>query len=267
MSNNHEYILELIDISRNDLDSSMILYKKKKYPQAIYLLQQSVEKACKALASMLYNLSFEELPKNIGHESIVAFLFPIRDAWKLIVDIGKIVATLTENEEKFEEILNQSFEDEPIIKHLLLDNFPKIRKRFRQMSEEIALMNSHEIEEFLGLIRIFNIHMEQFSPICSLILTKVIDFNDSVKFILAEKISNLIYYWKEPIIKIMSFTLFAYLTYPHFLYTRYPTDRLSPKDYNQDMGIVKSYLLLWNHVNESLNKLTENLFLLYTSSN
>ena len=50
---NRKEILGLLKLAREDLDSAKILYSAKKYRQAIFLLQQSVEKATKAIC--LYN--------------------------------------------------------------------------------------------------------------------------------------------------------------------------------------------------------------------
>lgn len=66
-----EFIEDLIKISQDDLKASKILHSKKLYPQSIYFLQQSIEKANKSFA-LLTGISKdkEELQSEISHDSL-----------------------------------------------------------------------------------------------------------------------------------------------------------------------------------------------------
>ena len=58
-----------------DLDASVLLYKRRCYPQAVFLLQQSVEKATKSFGMYFVGITEEEARsgKMIGHRSIRVF--------------------------------------------------------------------------------------------------------------------------------------------------------------------------------------------------
>ncbi len=54
-------------MAMEDLDSSMVLYHRGYYPQAVFLLQQSVEKAAKSLGIFLLLITDKEAYKIVGH--------------------------------------------------------------------------------------------------------------------------------------------------------------------------------------------------------
>lgn len=59
----------LFKISINDLKAAKILYKNKLYPQAVFFLQQSIEKMFKSFGTLQDNLTIQELKKDVGHNS------------------------------------------------------------------------------------------------------------------------------------------------------------------------------------------------------
>jgi HEPN domain-containing protein len=61
--------LTLVKIAQKDFEAAELLFEKKPYPQAIYMLQQSPQKASKAalLKSGLV-MSEDELKKEIRHD-------------------------------------------------------------------------------------------------------------------------------------------------------------------------------------------------------
>jgi uncharacterized protein (UPF0332 family) len=69
----------LLKIARKDLEASRILFREKLYSQAVFFLQQSVEKAAKAMGLREGWVSKEQLKHNIGHR-----------AWKVFTEISNI---------------------------------------------------------------------------------------------------------------------------------------------------------------------------------
>jgi len=59
----------LSKISVNDLKAAKILYKNKLYPQAVFFLQQSIEKMFKSFGALQDNLTIQELKSDVGHNS------------------------------------------------------------------------------------------------------------------------------------------------------------------------------------------------------
>lgn len=88
--------VELIDVAIRDYEASKILFEKDLYPQAIFLLQQSLEKAIKAILLKLGIAEAKELERRIGHRIIMNFLDLIvyRALSQLIILLGEGLACL-----------------------------------------------------------------------------------------------------------------------------------------------------------------------------
>lgn len=89
------YFSKWLEISKKDLDASAVLYEKKFYPQALYLLHQSIEKMTKG---MLTSLKWIKSGKELGHNLKIA---PAK-VWEIEVDklIDKAINELGESERK-----------------------------------------------------------------------------------------------------------------------------------------------------------------------
>lgn len=57
-------------MAMGDLDASILLYHRGHYPQAVFLLQQSVEKAAKSLGIFLSLITAEDTIKIVGHKPL-----------------------------------------------------------------------------------------------------------------------------------------------------------------------------------------------------
>lgn len=73
--------LSFAKISKADIRASKFLYNNKLYPQAIFYLQQSVEKSVKAVGLMLrlVRASKEDLSREVGHAAIFGILIRRND--------------------------------------------------------------------------------------------------------------------------------------------------------------------------------------------
>ncbi len=87
-------------ISQKDLKASKLLFENGLYPQAIFYLQQSVEKATKFLGLSVGMISLEEAKKDVGHDSFEVYikmrkvlqnLIEIANKYPQLADITKIV--------------------------------------------------------------------------------------------------------------------------------------------------------------------------------
>lgn len=64
----NEQAWQFLDVAFNDLDSSILLYDEEYYPNSVFLLEQSVEKAFKS-----YDFKFNPnttYPRKIGHKPL-----------------------------------------------------------------------------------------------------------------------------------------------------------------------------------------------------
>jgi len=60
----------LLFMAMADLDASRLLYEKRYYPQAVFLLQQSVEKTCKSPCIFFEIISEQDAQKKVGHKPL-----------------------------------------------------------------------------------------------------------------------------------------------------------------------------------------------------
>jgi HEPN domain-containing protein len=109
----------LLKIARKDLEASRILFREKLYSQAVFFLQQSVEKAAKAMGLREGWVSKEQLKHNIGHR-----------AWKVFTEISNIALKIQRQlegvREKKHVILN-------IVAHDLIPLLEEYKKEEKNM--------------------------------------------------------------------------------------------------------------------------------------
>jgi len=158
MTNMH---LTLLEIAKQDLKASKCLLSKKLYPQSIFYLEQSIEKAVKSLGIWSGNVTEEEIKDRIRHKTPKVFTFILKRG------IEKVKKTLKEFEEKFPEIKetslwkklqNQAKSMEKDIKNIQ-DKWPPIEEKGKDLSfskeklgEIINHINSSKISGWiLGL--------------------------------------------------------------------------------------------------------------------
>jgi len=133
--------VELIKISQMDFEASKVLFERGLYQQALFMLQQSLEKSAKAICLKLCIVkSKEELKKEIGHS--------------IVKKISRLIAD--EIPEMFEQVLRYI---EPILTNLknsigvnFADELNKIIQDIKQMIEETFEEFQKKAKEFYGAI-------------------------------------------------------------------------------------------------------------------
>ncbi len=88
--------VELVKIALKDFEVSRTLFEQKHYPQAIFMLQQSLEKSMKAILLKLGLVRVEELKRKVGH-SIVSNaleLIVYRSVKTFIILAGNVIRQL-----------------------------------------------------------------------------------------------------------------------------------------------------------------------------
>lgn len=130
----------LLEIAKKDLKAAKCLYEKELYPQAIFYLQQSVEKAAKSFAIMT-NMIKEDEVKTVRHN-------PLKIQEKL----------LNEQKEKLER-LNRAFDAIPrltetsLLKNIDLDKMREALDKFQRslslIQAEPVFLSKQEITQFI----------------------------------------------------------------------------------------------------------------------
>jgi len=94
----------LLFIALEDLDSSIILYHRKHYPQSVFYLQQAVEKAVKSLGLLFEIVVEKDLQKKVGHNPLRVYKKPFT---KISDDLPSLNRELDTHPE-FREMLQMS---------------------------------------------------------------------------------------------------------------------------------------------------------------
>jgi hypothetical protein len=91
----------LLEMAMADLESSVLLYENGHYPQAVFLLQQSVEKTCKSSSIFFEIISESDASKQIGHKPLKIvrittdkFSQSVRDTCQKLADNPGIIPAL-----------------------------------------------------------------------------------------------------------------------------------------------------------------------------
>lgn len=104
------YALKLLEKSKDDLDSTKILFENKKYSNSIFCFQQSVEKSAKSFFLLNEVLKSQELRK-IGHKPSKKHLEDVRNNLKKAISLREAI-------EKHPEL-----KEVPMIQKLNLNDF------------------------------------------------------------------------------------------------------------------------------------------------
>lgn len=149
-----DYAFELLRFSGEDLESSKILLDNKKYPNALFSLQQSVEKSTKAFF-LLNEISKSKELKDIGHYLSKKHLEGIKDNQEKAINLREAI----EKNPKLKEI--------PMINKLDLDDFEnkavEAEKIIKSVNKgKIYSDNSELLDQNLLEMNRFLINAEEF---------------------------------------------------------------------------------------------------------
>jgi len=86
-----EYNYVLLDIAKEDLNVSKILYDNSLYPQSIFYLQQSIEKSIKHLGLINEVIKPHELNSKIGHKAYKVFTNQVKQIKHITGDSDEVI--------------------------------------------------------------------------------------------------------------------------------------------------------------------------------
>lgn len=246
-----------LECAKRDFDASNLLWAHGDKPNAIYHLQQGVEKLAKAQGKHGLYQNSRDFFRTVGHESPTVYLTTLTK---------KVPRQLLLEFKKYEPRLDITPIDE-------LQNLIKnLKKKDGVARMEIASLGSYDISRLLGVADI----------VMALDNKKIV--YKALEEDLGKNWKNIIKTWTEELIEEergskvklsekdvievierdntaiaamfqlgMPLYILALVTFPHEAFTRYPdTKKLGPKDYVNPLGIVVMY--------ERLLKLGYNLF-------
>ena len=195
--------------------------KHKTYPDAVYHLQQAVEKATKGYCLGTGILSINEIKGKRGHDTPYFLL-------KAILEKTSLKTFLEEKSEEAKERFQKAWDS--------IDN--------REKRIEIARINLLQIRHHLSKIDEYN----QGAELLMLSFAQQQNVNIDSKAI-PITIRTL------PIMT--SLQILGAITFPHEEFTRYPDGPIVPSDYTSKMGIVQAIPEIINHLIPTIKKFTQ----------
>ncbi len=124
----------LLDIAERDLNASKCLFEKKLYPQAVFYLEQAVEKAAKSFG-LHQNIISEDDLEEIGHDSLEIYLKVVEGLKNKVKRFQERIKKLPKLKhttlfKEYENIGSEKFDE-------MLDKFESYLKRSdRKISDE-----------------------------------------------------------------------------------------------------------------------------------
>ncbi len=247
-----EYVL----CAERDLGASKLLYKEGDYPNAIYHLQQGVEKTAKGNAALKYPLHLQEI-KQTFHNSPEIFLRLMRK------DFSKDLLT------RFQKLLPQLAISKLDNLNDIIDNMKKAKFR-----KEVATISTDIIDELLNICYVMinagnadfitnalkdQLGLNWTDELKDLVRTisknnkEVIDELDKTN--ITSVVSSLTGAVSTTLHIEVPLYILSVITFPHESFTRYPDGELTPNDYTMNLGVVSRFDRIW----ETSTKACENL--------
>jgi HEPN domain-containing protein len=194
---------DFLNEATKDIKSCKLLYSKKLYSQAVYHLQQAVEKCIKGYVLIEGYFKTAEIREITTHLSPLIMMKAVleRTGIKRLAEISNDT-TLKDKIENAEATIAN--EDERI---------------------KIAQATQAEIQKLIS-------HIEEYRKKTNLIKQGVTEGLTSIGF------SPMPTPFFQAFSAMMTIMILAIITFPHESYTRYPDGKLTPNDYNKQLGIV-----------------------------
>lgn len=269
----------LFEIARKDLEAAKCLFERGLYPQAVFYLQQSVEKANKSFAILIDIIKEDEKDlKDVGHDSMEVYKRSIKkqkeksekinEAFKKFPKLKEIkimknldvekyykeavdsLATIKSLGKEREKIL---FIPKSDIRSVIreLDNLELQALRLKQV--KISKKDLNEIKGFYSeLFDVFHDFNPQKIEELKGELEKTLDLNlmeYAIRVIQSLPIKNAIY---------VNYSLFylSLIMIPHAVVTRYPDNNHDPlKIYNKNLPLIQLFDDLVKIMDKTLSKL------------
>ncbi|MEM3551823.1 MAG: HEPN domain-containing protein [Candidatus Bathyarchaeia archaeon] len=279
-------ILELYKISKNNFDSSQLLYKSKLYSDSIFMLEQCVEKLTKAMQLYFGMTPIDALH---GHYPIIiitkrvetlilpelkkaqnlAAIFNVLDSIMPEKSPSKLISEEVKKIVKFVEEYRDFTSPEKVRKIVLMDKenidamLKTIYKIEHDKSKKVSFIDSEKFDDLIktakqALIRFVEELAKAYSSIDVAKAKEEISHIEDSK--LREIIKGIMDFFFDNMIPLISLLVLSILLSPHIETTRYSNNRagiITTETYNENLGIVKAYPRIVKIVKYNINCLDE----------
>ncbi|AKB84505.1 HEPN domain-containing protein [Methanococcoides methylutens] len=261
-----DYSLGLIKKSEEDIVAANVLYSVPLYSQAVYHLQQAVEKVSKAYAVGSFQISQTEARKP-GHISPAVFLKALNNHRGFFLSLNNIL--------KHEGVLDYDCFDPKIFE------YNRYTKEFKKSSDLLATISSEDIDSMLSLYEKYSETISS-SKMTESIENLTLDFLEDIKQelenddseqwtdvikLINSKLENVDTFLKNSHFKYVPLLYpLSLVTYPHWNSTRYNDATDKKFGYNESLGIVQCFnrlLTLTEEIKDSVKEDFESDLLIY----
>ncbi|MEM0328696.1 MAG: HEPN domain-containing protein [Thermoproteota archaeon] len=230
---NRNLAMGFLKCAKDDIAATKLLYENQVFSLSVYHLQQAVEKTTKAYGLILSIISKEELME-IKHKSPLVFIKLLEKSW-----VTKYIGII--------KMLN------PEIK----TNIDDVEKIINEKQDELAKMPKTVIRSFLTSIQKMKVILQtQIHPwiVISLDLLKPLLCGQTEK--LKKSIDEV--FRSGVITSFIGLYLLSVITYPHYIFTRYPDGEIKPSDYySSRLEIVECITDILSEVEACINALEQ----------
>ncbi|MEM3908054.1 MAG: HEPN domain-containing protein, partial [Nitrososphaerota archaeon] len=204
---NRDLAMEFLKCAKEDIEATKLLYEERLIPLSVYHLQQAVEKTTKAYALALSIVTIREL-REIEHKSPLVFIKLLKKRWVVsYINLLKILYPQMIKDFDIDEvekiIRNKQKELAEIPKNVTISYLTSI-KEMRNDLPKIYL----QVKKFVDLLK----------PLTN-------DQTENLKRALEATFSS------GTVTSFISLYLLSVITYPHYIFTRYPDGEIKPSDY------------------------------------
>lgn len=255
--NQEKIVRELVSTAKRDIDASRTLRSKGDYANAVFYLEQSVEKLTKAYALQLSFVTVGEA-REVSHYSPQVFFKLLQRQWSPY--LMKIIESSYPqfDQEPYRKLRDtvrdfKGSDKKGELAKIPREGFTEVLKIARQMGESINSFISvlQELSPFLNeaIIGPFVQWSRDYGYTGNRSDLEQV-FNEKMPAIV-EQLRLFGEFWRLYVL--------CCITYPHSTTTRYPGEYLNPSDYRAGLGIVDSIEDLLGELEEHFATLDEAL--------
>jgi hypothetical protein len=249
-----------LEIAKKDLLSARLLYSEELYPQAIFYLQQSIEKAMKSFTVLMGIMEEGEARKQIGHNPLKLqrkLLNELKEGFETLPTLKKISLFETGDADKvyrdtleLQKLLDRLIEERPIyLSRQEIMQFIESSNRFesdmKELNDRLASARYEDFyEAFDEAGKILPGIIEEILPDTMDIETIEKETNDAVLGLTesTKKIRLVMVIILKILYVYLSIFYLSIITFPHAIVSRYPDENFNPLAfYNRELPLIQLF--------------------------
>jgi len=226
---------KLLIIAEDDLQAAKCLYNSELYPQAVYNLQQAIEKITKAFGSVGLEMTQETMKKEIGHlpQNMLILMLQRYEALftstnQTSVDVGNIIknqiaVNSSDAAKQLKNIVKRLISIKGIWYIFLSQQMPAVLQQVRNtnsiiemdtdinnfliqfenyIKENLNMVDENSMNELLSMLKnTFQSIVSMINPLVFLILIQPQGCEQNTRYPIQDKIPRQIYNKNHPLIK------------------------------------------------------------------